>query len=47
MKKVQKTLLLCTVISVCSGLTKATSLYDEVGVALDRLFIFAPDGMFV
>ena len=30
MKKVQKTLLLCTVISVCSGLMKATSLYDEV-----------------
>ena len=30
MKKVQKTLLLCTVISVCSGLMKASSLYDEV-----------------
>lgn len=30
MKKVQKTLLLCTVISVCSGLTKASPLYDKV-----------------
>lgn len=30
MKKVQKTLLLCTVISACSGLIKASSLYNEV-----------------
>lgn len=30
MKKVQKTLLLYAVISACSGLIKASSLYDEV-----------------
>ena len=30
MKKIQKILLFCTVISVCSGLMKASSLYDEV-----------------
>ena len=39
MKKVQKTLLLCTVISVCSGLMKASSLYDEMWHRVDQRVI--------